>query len=411
MKLKFSTMKNKIFENEFILKMLEAFFGRGSFVIFTLLFSFISTRLYGAEVFGKYTFAYTLVSIVMILAKAGLDHGLMYSIPKNKWAHVSFSFMMNMLISFLLIAIIWFLVDDIYIRFMLPLIWFISAEAIFFGIYRSLGKIKEFYFINGFLSMILRVASILALYYLLGKSEYSIAIGVYISFIFSNIIYLYKHRNKFGKIVFDKAFLTYSLTMVLSTVMATLINRSDIVMLGIMSNDTDVGVYQITVQISKVVSVLLMVFNTVFAPQISRLHHQGKREELKKLYIKATRLLALYSLIATFLLLTCSKIILYIFGTEFLQGQTALILRSVGQFLNISVGGVWLMLSMTGKPKFQMYANIFAFIINIVLNLVLIPVYGINGAAFASMISIILISIVGYYVVSKEFKVKVFKFF
>src|SRR5699024_8610213 len=104
----------------------------------------------------------------------------------------------------------------------------------------------------------------------------------------------------------------------------------------------------------------------------------------KALYIKATRFLFVFSLISTFLLLVFSEFILSVFGAEFVQGQSALILRTLGQFVNIAVGGVWYMLSMTGKPKFQMYANSFALLLNILINFILIPKYGISGAAFAS---------------------------
>ncbi len=399
------------FLNEFIIKIIESLFGRGSYLIFTILFSFACTRLYGAEIFGKYTFAFTLVTVLMIVAKAGLDHGLMYSIPKNRYKHVSFSFVMNFLVAIILIAIAWIITDDIYIRLMLPLIWLISAEEIFFGIYRSEGKIKEYYFINGFLTMILRVGLIIGLYYLFGKNEYSIAIGVYISFMFSNILYIIHNKNKFKKVIFDKSYLMYSFPLILATMMAILINKTDILMLGIMSSNTEVGIYQITVQVANLVSALLIVFNTVFAPQISKLFHQGKQEELKELYIKATRFLSFFSLIVTTVLLIGSGLILSVFGSEFVQGQTSLILRSLGQFINIAVGGVWLMLSMTGKPRFQMYANIFAFALNILLNLLLIPAYGINGAAFASMVTLMFTNVLGYIIVSKRFNVKVFKYF
>ncbi|WP_175631947.1 oligosaccharide flippase family protein [Virgibacillus siamensis] len=406
-----SKLNIKLSSSKFIIKIIESFFGRGSFLFFTVLFSLVCTRLYGAELFGEFTYAFTIVQVSMIVAKAGMDQGLMYSIPQNRYKHVSLSFVINLLLSFILIVLLWFLIDDTFIRFMLPLIWMFSCEHIFFGIYRSEGMIKEYYFINGFLSMILRVGLIISFYYLYGENEYSIALGVYFSFLFSIIMYLIQNRKKFKKLKFDKSFLLYSIPLILATMMDTLINKVDILMLGFMTTTKDVGIYQITVQVSLLVSALLIIFNTVFAPEIAKLYHQGKKMELRRLYIKATRCLAIFSLITTSILLIGSEFILYIFGSEFVQGQTALILRSLGQFVNIAVGGVWLMLAMTGKPRFQMYANIFAFIINILLNLVLIPIYGINGAAFASMITLMFTNIMGYVIVSKQFSVKVFKYF
>jgi O-antigen/teichoic acid export membrane protein len=399
-----------ILKSNFIMKLIESVLGKGSFVIFTLLFSLACTRLYGAEIFGKFTFAFSLVSIIMYIAKAGLDNGLMYSIPKNKYTYVSLSFLVNFIVSLILLIIAWIIIDDTFIKFMIPLIWLYSSEHLFFGIYRAEGKIKEYYLINGLLTMILRVSMIVLLYYLLGKNEYSIAIGVYISFIFSNIMYFIKHRGKFGKVKFDKTYLTYSFTLVLAALMGVVINKIDIVMLGMMTANQEVGIYQITIQLSNVAAILLIVFNTVFAPRISNMFHESKYEELKNLYVKATRILSLLSIIVTSILILGSSFFLNLFGEVFAQGQMSLILRTVGQFVNIAVGGVWFMLSMTGRPKFQMYANIVAFTMNIILNFVLIPKYGMNGAAFASMVTIIFMNIVGYIVVSRQFNVKVFKY-
>ncbi|MGG3915940.1 flippase [Rossellomorea vietnamensis] len=399
-----------IISSDFIKKMIEALYGRASFLIFSLLFSFVCTRLYGAEVFGVFTYSFTIVSILMIIAKSGLDSGLIYSMPKNQNKHVSFSFIFNLIISITVILVSGLLIKDAYVRMMLPLIWLYSVEQIFFGIYRAEGKIKEYYFINGFISMIVRVLLVFLLYYLLGKDEKSIAIAVYASFILSNVCYLIQNRNKFGKIIFDKDYLFYSLPLILSTVLVNLLHRIDIIMLGNMTTKTEVGIYQITVQISLTISVLLYVFNTVFAPKISSLFHQNKMEELRNLYIKSTRWLALIAIFSTALVIIFSGLILSIFGEEFVSGQNALILRGIGQFFDIAVGSVWVMLSMTGNPKFQMYANILAFVVNIILNFILIPTYGMNGAALATTISFTLISVIGYVKVSRQFNTKVFKF-
>ncbi|WP_028783985.1 polysaccharide biosynthesis C-terminal domain-containing protein [Thalassobacillus devorans] len=406
----FKKLIAKMTSGNFIMKIIESFIGRGSFLLFTLLFSYISVQLYGVEVFGEFTYAFTLVQVLMILATAGFNNGLMYSIPKHGYKDVSFSFVINFLLSLVIVGVGWVFIEDHYIRWMLPLIWLLSAEQLFFGIYRSERKIKEYYVINGLVTMILRIVLIIAFYYITGKNEYSIAYGVYASFLFSNAMYYFYNRRKINKYTFDKSYLKYSLTLILASLLGVMINKIDILMLGSMTTKSDVGIYQITVQVSNILSALLLIFNTVFAPEISRLFHSGQLEQMKRMYVKATRILALTSVTVTVILILSSNFILYFFGAEFLEGQNALILRSVAHCINLSVGGVWLMLSMTGQPKFQMYANIVAFLINILLNYLLIPKYGINGAAFASMVTIIFTNIVGYMIVSKRFNVKVFKF-
>ncbi|MED4972300.1 flippase [Geobacillus kaustophilus NBRC 102445] len=398
----------EIVNDKFFLKIMESFIGRASFVLFNMLFTLVCTRIYGPEIFGEYTYAFTLVTFLMIFAIAGLDNGLIYYIPKVENKFVSLSIVVNFIFSIVLILCSYFFVKDSFTQLMLPLVWLVSLEQIFFGIYRATGRIKKYYYINGFASISLRIVVIVVFHFLFGANVMNIAIAVYLSFIFSNLLYFYQNKEWFGKIEFDKEFLKYSFLLVLVAVMGVVMDRIDILMIGNMMTNKDVGIYQVSSQIANLVSVLLVIFNTVFAPQISKFYHSGKLDELRRLYVQSTRLLGLGALIFVIFLSTFSEYILMVFGKEFVEGQTALILRGIGQFINAAVGSVWLMLAMTGKPKLQMYGNFAACIINVILNYILIPKYGIDGAAFASMVAVGFVNILGYILVRREFKVKVY---
>ncbi|MCM3792154.1 flippase [Priestia megaterium] len=407
-------LKTKSFlSNDLISKILDSFFGKASQLIFTMVFSFVCARLYGAEVFGQYTYGFTLVSLLMFLAKAGMDNGLIYYIPKDGYKYVSFSFVAVTLLAILIITIASFIVDEHYVRLMMPLVLFLSLEQMFFSVYRANGNIKKYYFINGFLSISIRIV-LIVIFYLTFEGHQnvnSVIISLYVSFVIVTIVYFRNSRNTFSKVTYSKEFLLYSLPLFVSSVMGVVLDRIDIIMLGNMVSKREVGIFQISVQIANITSILLFIMNTVLAPKISELYHSGKLEDLKNIYIKSTRMLGIISLFATIVLCLLRKYLLLIFGYEMINGQTALVLRAIGQFINAAVGSVWLVLSMTGKPKIQMYANLFACIFNITLNMILIPIYGIDGAAFASMISIGVVSVFGYVVVNRHFQVKPYKFF
>lgn len=397
--------------NKFLKKLMEAFLGKGSYLIFSFIFSLVFTRIYGAEIFGEYTYAFTILSLLVILSTAGLDKGLIYSIPIDNKKYVSISFIITSLISIFIIFISLVFVENSTLKLMLPLVGILAFEQLFFSLYRVEGKIKEYYFINGFVSIIIRIVLIIVFSHLIGVSIYSVIIAVYISYIISLFLYTITERKQFAEIRFNLNHLKYSFSLVFTAITASLINKTDIIMLGVITSNTEVGVYQIIVQISNILALLLVIFNTVFAPEISKLFHSKKTLELTTLYIKATRILTLIALLLILIIVIFSNFILQIFGDTFTQGQEALIIRSLGQFFNIAVGGVWLMLSMTGAPKFQMYANVLAILVNFLLNLLLIPKYGITGAAIASAVTIALTNLIGYVVVAKRFKLKVFKFF
>lgn len=401
----------KIFKNDFVNKLKDAFIGRGAFVLFTMLFSLVSTRLYGAEVFGEYMFAFTVAQVLMIFSKVGLDSGLMYYIPKVGNRYTSSSFLINLVFSVIIILVIGYFYKDPFIRIMLPLIWILSIEQIFFGIYRVKGKIKEFYLMNGIVSILIRIGFTVVLFIIWGQQTINLAIATYISVILAAVYYIYENKNDFKKLIFNIDIIKYSLPLVLASAMVVVIDKLDIIMIGIMLTNKDVGIYQISAQISSAMAMILIIFNTVFAPKIAELHHEGKVDDLKSLYIKSTRILALLSIISLLLMIIFSRFLLQLFGTEFLDAQTSLILRSIGQFINVAVGSVWLMLSMTGQPRYVLYGNVVACLLNIILNYLLIPKFGIDGAAFASLVAVGLSNIMGYYFVCKHIKAKAFGLF
>jgi O-antigen/teichoic acid export membrane protein len=395
--------------NSFISKILESLLGRISYVAFTMLFSMLCTRLYGAEVFGKYTFAYTIIFFLMVVAKGGLDNGFLYYIPKYSSKHISFGFFINLILSLIIIIFGTLYINDIFILSMLPLIWFLSIEQLFFSIYRSENNIKEYYYINSFLSLGLRIILLVVFYFAIDNSEVSIILSLYISIIVSTLFFFYNNRKWFRRVYFDIGFIKYSFPLVLASLLGVMMDRIDLLMIGFMLTDKDTGIYQISVQVANIIPMILIVFNTVFAPKISRMYHENNIKQLKKLYINSTRILGVVSLLVSLLLIVTSQNVLLLFGDEILGGQEALILRVIGHLINVAVGSVWFMLAMTGSPRLQLYGNLIAFLINIFLNFMLIPRYGINGAAFASMLSMIFINVLGYYLVCKKFNLKVYK--
>ncbi len=88
------------------------------------------------------------------------------------------------------------------------------------------------------------------------------------------------------------------------------------------------------------------------------------------------------------LFISFPSFVLGFFGNEFITGTSALVFLSISQFVNAISGSVGYILQMTGKENVFQYIVFAATLINITLNLLLIPHYGINGAAFASMISL-----------------------
>jgi O-antigen/teichoic acid export membrane protein len=90
------------------------------------------------------------------------------------------------------------------------------------------------------------------------------------------------------------------------------------------------------------------------------------------------------------------------FGNEFIEGATVLIILCVGQVVNSISGSVGVILQMTGHQKVYQNIVLIALILNLILNLLLVPLYGTIGAAIATVISISSWNVIGAIYLKKK---------
>jgi O-antigen/teichoic acid export membrane protein len=95
--------------------------------------------------------------------------------------------------------------------------------------------------------------------------------------------------------------------------------------------------------------------------------------------------------------------VLDFFGEEFTAGVAPLIILAIGQIINAICGPVMYLLNMTGKEKQARNIIIVASIINVALNLYLIPIYGLMGAAIATGVSTVVWNIMAVFQIKKEY--------
>ena len=92
-----------------------------------------------------------------------------------------------------------------------------------------------------------------------------------------------------------------------------------------------------------------------------------------------------------------------LYGLEFLVGFEVLRWLIIGRLINAFSGSVGNLMQMSGQQNIYMYILVIGATINVVLNLFFIPVYGINGAAFASVASLTFWNVSMVYMVKKKF--------
>lgn len=166
-------------------------------------------------------------------------------------------------------------------------------------------------------------------------------------------------------------------------------SQTDIVMLGLLTREEDVGLYQVAVSGARLVTFTLAAVGTVIAPHIARLHQAGDLENLQRLVTQSARvILAAALLVAGAFLVAGEQIIHWVFGEAYRPAAGALAILCVGQLISAGMGCVGLLLNMTGHEKETLFGMAVAAAANIVLNISLIPHFGIRGAATATAISL-----------------------
>lgn len=203
--------------------------------------------------------------------------------------------------------------------------------------------------------------------------------------------------------------LTFSAPLVVSTMMSILLTRSDTIMLGYFLPSKQVGLYSAAYPIAEGLQLILSSFGFLYLPLASRLDANDERDQTEIIYELTTKWIVILTFPAFIIFAVFPEETLHLFwGAEYTSGAAVLSILSIGFFSSAIVGRNRETISAFGFTKYVMYANTFAFILNIVLNIYLIPRYGIIGAATSSAISFVSLNIFVNLVLKMKFNISPF---
>ncbi|MCF7798247.1 MAG: flippase [Lentisphaeria bacterium] len=172
----------------------------------------------------------------------------------------------------------------------------------------------------------------------------------------------------------------------LANLMSFLNYRIDLLLLNILIDVSAAGVYIIAVNLLEKLWLLSQAVSTILYPKLASLHENEEKRRLLTLFI--TKVSFVLTFIGALLVaLVASPAIRILYGMDFMGAVSALFLLLPG----IIAGSVARILSndisARGRPELNMYVGLASVIVNILANLILIPLFGINGAAVATSIS------------------------
>ena len=174
-----------------------------------------------------------------------------------------------------------------------------------------------------------------------------------------------------------------TMTFFLLSAVTLIYLRADIICLGFFKDTSQIGVYNIACRIAEMSSFPLHVLTFGLSPLIASVYNKGENVKLQEIITASSRLIFILCFIPAIIFFIAGKPILGLFGSEFEAGFTPFIILVFGNMLNAIAGPAGYVLIMTGHERLAFLSMTIACIVNIGMNLILVPLYGITGTAIA----------------------------
>ncbi len=166
--------------------------------------------------------------------------------------------------------------------------------------------------------------------------------------------------------------------------------QTDVLMLGALKGVDAAGLYAPANRGAQLITFILMAVGSSLAPTVASAYADSRLLDLQQTITKSIRVVAGVAFLFSATLIVCGHWYLSLFGPEFVQGQKALYILCVGTFISTSIGLSFMILNMTGNERYTAKVGWITTVLNIVLNAIFIPLWGVEGAAIATSSSIML---------------------
>ncbi len=207
-----------------------------------------------------------------------------------------------------------------------------------------------------------------------------------------------KSLSQVNKIVFSDM-VKESFPIWVTTGISILLLSTDIWFVAFFLDSATVGHYSASAKLAILISFPLGAVINIASPKFSEAYSNAETHKLKQIYHQSTRLAGWLSIPIFLTIVIFHNQILDLFGGSFSNAILSVLILSIGQLLNVLFGPNNQFLIMTGRAKIVQFIMVLTLISSVSLSLILIPFWGINGAALASMITITIKNIILWIVI------------
>ena len=271
----------------------------------------------------------------------------------------------------------------------------VTLQMVLIGATRGTGRMKAFVVVDQVTDGVLRVALVavaLALGYGLDGTAVAFTIASYLTLAAAALA----ARGVTGTLrqaatVETGALIRFSANQWGASLAGVGLLWADTLLLGLWRPPADVAVYSIATRTVLFGMMFILPIGIAFQPQIGRLYALSDHAGLDRMYGFATK----WSTIAgcpplLFLTLFALPIVTLLYGPTYARGAWPLALLAIGQTVNAATGPCGHVVTMIGRADLVLKNSLIALVLNVLLNVALIPPYGMVGAGLAWGISIVI---------------------
>jgi O-antigen/teichoic acid export membrane protein len=387
--------------------------------ILIYVYRIIIARYFGPEVYGLFSLSIMAVGWFIAFSSFGLSEGLLRYISfyrgkkqEKKINHIFKISLITLFFSGIISAVLLFFLSEfisinifhnpdliIFLQVFSILIPVTVLSKVYLSAIRSFEMISWHTFIINILQNAIKVV-FLVLFILIGLKSSAVIFSYFLGFagtlLAAYLVCRYKIKKIFKSSKLEekirtgatKALFSYSWPFMFISLVTFIFHWTDSFIIGYFKTAIEVGFYNAAVPLIALFGLTAELFMRLFFPLITKEYARKNFKVIKELSQQVGKWIFILNLpLFIIMFLFPGAIINILFGKEYLVAATALrILSILGFFSTISFIS-YNLLTITGRSKLVMIDLIIAAIINLVLNILLIPKYGINGAAFSTLIS------------------------
>ncbi len=426
-------MIQKILNSDFFKRGIKTILLRGAGVLLSFALLWSITNLYSDTSVGEYQYFNSILIVLGAISLMGLNVSFIpFSseiIAEKKDEQLKQLYYKNVLILIFtstLLTIFYFVIrlflfpqyitieDDTIYKYVLLALFPNSLSVLNFQVILGLRLLFISEFFRNIIKFTIIIFTVL-IFYFLGEHTnliYAFIVSFIIIAIISTIGVLWALNTKYelkkldvsknsNSISFQKIIKT-SIPMTLSSIALLLMQQMDVLVLENYATKADLAYYGVALKLSMTISIILTAINQTISPKIAEFYFKNNFKELQKILYKSILMTTGLALPIALILSIFPNQILTFFGENYSKATGAMLILIMGQLFNALAGSTDLYLNMTGKQVFFQKVMMLALALNVILNFILIPLYGMNGAAWSTTISLTFWNITSIYYIKKK---------